>query len=382
MNKLLLVGIDPGTTVGYCIFDLNGNLIEINSKKNLPFSSLVSILIEFGIPLIVSCDKTPAPKFVQKLAVKLGSKLIKPEENISVKEKRELTIPFKEKIKNIHESDSLVAALFALDKIKPLLKKIENALKKRNKLELLDKVRETAIKQDLAISDIIEILTRPEQEVKIIKKAIEKREFSAKDFFNLYNKLKRSKKDIQFLKQQNQNLIQELAKKPKIKIPRQKTDEKILFKEITIQKLNNKLKEKQGNIEQLNNKISELNSYFAEINKNYLLKKLDNLSYSHFQSRNKLLNIEPGDILFVEDLTIHSEKTIKEVKNKVIIYKKATNKILQDLPFTFINSKNLNIKQTKLFAFVPKAQLDKELAKQDILSKIVKEYRESKSHHI
>jgi hypothetical protein len=383
MNDLLIVGVDPGTTVGYSILDLNGNLIEINSRKNIPFSSLISIIINYGIPAVISCDKTPAPKFVQKLAVKLGARLIKPEENISAEEKRKSTAPYKEKIGNIHESDSLAAALFASDKIKPLLKKIEKALKKENKLELSDKVKEIALKQDLAISDIIEILTKPEEKAEIIKKAIEQRQFAAEDFFNLYNKLKQSKKDIMLLKKQNENLIRELNKKPQIKIPQQKTDEKLLFKEIIIQKLSKQLKEKENNIGKLNKQILEFNNHFAVLNKNYLLKNLDNLSYKHFDLRNKLLNIQPEDILFVGDITIHSKKTIEELKDRVktIVYGKATNKVLQELPFTFINSKNLDIKQTELFAFVPKTQLDKELTKQDVLSKIIIEYKKSKSHH-
>ena len=381
MSELLIVGVDPGTTVGYAVFSLNGNLIEVNSRKNIPFSSLISILIKFGMPVIVSCDKTPAPKFVQKLAVKLGARLIKPKENISVKKKRELTSSYREKTKNIHESDSLVAALLALSKIKPLLKKIDNDLKKENKLELLDKVREIALKQDLAISDIVEILAKPEEEAKIIKKAIEKREFSAKDFFNIYNKLKRAKNDIQLLKQQNENLIKETAKKPKIRIPRQKTDQKLLFKEITIQKLNKQLKEKQDEIEELNKQRAELNNCFANLNKNYLLKKLDNLSHQHFDLRNKSLNIQSEDILFVDDITINSKKTIEELKGriKIIIYKKATKKLLQELPFSFIDADKLTMRHIDLFAFVLKTQLEKELAKQDFLTKIVTEYRKERT---
>jgi len=384
MSKLLVVGVDPGTTLGYTILDLDGNIIEINSSKTLSFSSLISNIIEYGTPAIVSCDKTPAPKFVYKLAVKLGAKLIRPEENIPAKEKRALTNPYKEKIKNIHESDSFAAALFALDKIKPLLKKIDKVLKKENKPELLDKVREVSIKQDLAISDILEILTKPEEEVKIIKKIIYKRNFTEKDFFNLYDKLKRTKKDIQLLKQQNKNLIEKLNKKPEIKIPKQKIDEKLLFKEIIIQKLNKQLKEKENIIEKLNKQILELKNHFSLLNNDYLLKKLDNLSYQHFDLRNKSLNIQQEDILFVDDITIHSKKTIEELKNKVqiIVYNKATNKVLEGLPFVFINSNNLTIKQIGLFAFVSKTQFDKELSKQDILTNIIKEYRKTKPHHI
>lgn len=381
MKKLLIVGIDPGTTIGYSILDLEGNLIEIGSEKNLSFSSLISIIINQGIPVIFSCDVTPAPSFVQKLAIKTGAKLIRPRKNLSVKEKRDLTSPFKEKVNNIHESDSLAAALFGFKEIKTLLRKIDVALK--NKKELLYQVREIVIKQEIPIKEVIDILEKPKEDTKILKKVIEKREFSQKDFFILYNKLKRADNDIRVLQKQNKNLIEELNKKPKIKIPRQKTDEKLLFKEIIIQKLDKKLEEKEEDIKKLNKQIFELNSCFADLNSNYLLKKLDNLSYQHFNIRNKLFNIQEDDVLFVDDLTIHSKKTIEGLREmvKIIIYNKSTKKILNELPFTFIDAKKLTIKQTDLFAFVSRFHLDKEISKQDILSKIVTEYRKSKLHH-
>ncbi len=380
-KKLLLIGVDPGTTVGYAIFDLDRNLIETNSSKNLSFSSLISIIIKQGIPVIFSCDVTPAPSFVQKLAVKTGAKLIKPKENLSTKEKRNLTSPFKDKINNLHESDSLASAIFAFKEIRTLLRKIDYALK--DKPELLNQVREIVIKQELPIKEVIDILEKPEEETKIIKKVIEKREFTEEDFFNLYNKLKRAKNDIKLLQTQNKNLIEELNKKSAVKIPRQKTDEKLIFKEIVIQKLNKQLKEKENSIEDSNKQILELNNCFSNLNKNYLFKKLDNLSYQHFDLRNKSLNIQEDDILLVNDITIHSKKTIEELKDKikVIVYNKATNKILNELPFTFVDSSKLTIKQTELFAFVSKSQLDKELSNRNFLSEIVTEYRKSKSHH-
>jgi len=381
MKRLLIIGVDPGTTVGYAFFDLDGNLIEVNSEKNLSLSSLISAIIKHGIPLIIGCDVTPAPNFVQKLAVKTGAKLIQPRKNLSAKEKRSLTSSFKEKISNIHESDSLAAGLFALKEINSLLKKIDSALK--DKKELLNQVREIAIKQPIPIKEIIDILEKPDEETKIIKKVIERREFSEKDFFELYNKLKRAKDDIKLLQKQNKNLIDELNKKPEIKLPKKKTDERIMHKDIVIQKLNKHLKEKDEILFSLKKQISELNYCFAFLNKNYLLKKLDNLSYHHYSIRNKSLNIQDEDILLVNDITIQSEKTIEELKDKIklIVYNKATNKILQELPFIFINSNKLPIEQTDLFAFVSKKELDDELSRQDVLSKVVAEYRKSKSHY-
>ncbi|MEM4271271.1 MAG: hypothetical protein QXO70_04225, partial [Candidatus Pacearchaeota archaeon] len=240
---------------------------------------------------------------------------------------------------------------------------------------------EKAIKYSLPIREIIGVLQMPKEEEKIINKAIEKRELSEKDFLILYNKLKRAKKDIQILKQQNENLIKELVKKPKIKPQREKSDERLLFKEITIQRLNKQLKERQDIVDKLNKKIFELNNALADLSRSCLLKKLDNLSYQHYSIRNRLLKIQQKDMLFVEDLTICSKKTVDELKEKVqvIIYKKATSRILKELPFTFVSSEKFSIKHLENFALVPKAQLDKELAEKDILTNILAEYKKQRT---
>ena len=36
-QELLIVGVDPGTTVGYAAIDFEGNVIKTHSEKNLDF---------------------------------------------------------------------------------------------------------------------------------------------------------------------------------------------------------------------------------------------------------------------------------------------------------------------------------------------------------
>ena len=46
MKPLLIVGIDPGVTVGYALLDINGNVIKLYSSKELDLDKLISKIIE------------------------------------------------------------------------------------------------------------------------------------------------------------------------------------------------------------------------------------------------------------------------------------------------------------------------------------------------
>jgi len=46
-KQLLIVGIDPGTTLGYAAIDFEGNLIRVYSDKNFDLNSLISVRVIF-----------------------------------------------------------------------------------------------------------------------------------------------------------------------------------------------------------------------------------------------------------------------------------------------------------------------------------------------
>lgn len=145
MNKeLLIVGIDPGTTIGYAILDLNGNIKKIKSKKGLTLSSLIFEVIKEGKILIVGCDVNPVPSFVKEFCRRTGAKSIYPDQDLLVKEKRKLA---KDLTSNRHERDAYVSALLAYKKIRPLLDKVDLFVKRKNKEEYLDIVRERILKE-------------------------------------------------------------------------------------------------------------------------------------------------------------------------------------------------------------------------------------------
>ena len=121
-NKLLIVGVDPGTTLGYAVLDTDGNLIKTKSSKELSLNSLISEVIGLGNVIVVGTDKAKVPSLVDLFSVKTGGRLIKPRGDLKVSEKKKLIFGYK--VKDEHQADALASALFAYKGIMSLLKRI------------------------------------------------------------------------------------------------------------------------------------------------------------------------------------------------------------------------------------------------------------------
>lgn len=152
MQRSLIIGIDPGTTLGYAILDLYGNLIKISSSKQIKLSSLIFEIKKYGLQAIIASDVTPPPKSIKGLAASFGAKLVYPKEKLRVEEKRDMVYTYLreaygENWRNIidfgdrHQLDALCAAIISFRRIRKLLKKINNSTKDyENNAVLFNKV--------------------------------------------------------------------------------------------------------------------------------------------------------------------------------------------------------------------------------------------------
>ena len=61
-ERPIIVGLDPGIKTGIALIDLNGNLIITKSSKNFSKSKISEFILNFGNPIIFSCDVSPLPK--------------------------------------------------------------------------------------------------------------------------------------------------------------------------------------------------------------------------------------------------------------------------------------------------------------------------------
>ena len=389
-KQLLIVGIDPGTTLGYAVIDFQGSVVKIHSEKNLDLSSLISELIKLGKPLIVASDKEYNPDFVDRLAVKLGARVVSPDYDLKVSEKRDIARGIK--TKNQHEIDALASAFFALKKIGSLLKKINIFVEHYKKENIKKQLIEFVVGKGLSVREAVEIIEEPEkEEIKIIKEVVEERKLKEKDFLVLYKKFKESKKDISLLKKQNLKLSDEMKAIKRDyeymfkQMRRSQLDKKMQslldFKERRIKSFDNQLKKKQDEIKSMQNEVTTLLYFLSNLNSSVLLKKLDNLGLREFWKKKDFLNIRQGDILLVKDPDIFSEKAINDIKGKVdiIFYKKPVSKKVQSkLPFVFISVNDVNIEENEYFGILAMGEFEKVKGKKSFLSKIVEDYKKER----
>mgnify|MGYP001566600685 CR=1 FL=1 len=127
----LIVGLDPGSTIGYAILNLDGELISVDSIKS-SLNDVISKVSKFGKIIIVGADVDPVPKMVEKFSSLTGAKIVFPNGNMLFIKKRDMTRGYLKnkdiKLKNRHELDALAAALIAWKSFKTLFNKIENEI--------------------------------------------------------------------------------------------------------------------------------------------------------------------------------------------------------------------------------------------------------------
>jgi len=390
MDKgLLIVGVDPGTTLGYALLDIDGNILKLKSSKLLDLNSLISEVIKEGYPVIVGTDRKDLPDFVSKFRTKIGARLVMPEEDMPVGYKKNLTKEYSREVGDEHQRDALASAIFAFKKFRPLITKIDNFIEKNKKENLRQDLIALVVKNDISLNYAMEILEQPEtEENKIIKKVIEENKFD-KDFLKLYDKLKRLQRENSLIKQQNEKIkghIRELERlndyiKRKIKQlnPDRKAQEQLSFKEERIAFMNKELQTKDEKISSLQEEVDKLYNLMAGLSDNILIKKIKNLGWNEIENKNKILKINKGDVLLVEDPTIYSEKSLQFLKNKidVVIYKnKVSTKIKNE--FVFINFNRLNIKEDRYFAIVERKELEKLRKEENVIDQIVTSYRKAR----
>lgn len=109
--RYLIVGIDPGTTIGIAAVDLDGMLLHLTSSRQMTMSDVIEELFRIGKPLIIASDVHQMPSSVEKIRRAFNAIPYTPRQDRSVEEKWEITSGYA--CSNDHERDALSAALDA-----------------------------------------------------------------------------------------------------------------------------------------------------------------------------------------------------------------------------------------------------------------------------
>ena len=137
--KRLIVGVDPGVTVGLAALSFDGVPISVDSRRNWALSDLIKTISKLGEPTIISSDVTPASALLEKLSVKFNAVLFAPLLSMTADEKHQTARAYAElqglKLRNAHEVDALASALKAYQHYEKKFEQI-NARVKKQKLKV------------------------------------------------------------------------------------------------------------------------------------------------------------------------------------------------------------------------------------------------------
>ena len=203
-RRLLIVGIDAGTTVGIAIADICGHLVALKSGRGLSRGDVIRYIVEYGNPILIASDVAPAPSFVEKLSASLQTHLYVPEKLVSVAEKRSLSKNFDSQStlrpSNSHQRDALAALSKAFQAHGTQLKLLHKHIERSEQNYLFSNVV-SLIFQGVAVTDALNqsILTPDNDSLtpKVIKPAESPQPpFSRKELAELVEHLERQAESL------------------------------------------------------------------------------------------------------------------------------------------------------------------------------------------
>lgn len=156
-SRLVILGVDPGTTIGIAVLDFTGKPLLVASGKVPDREQVVGEVLRFGKPVIIAVDTSKPPEFAKKLASKLGAILYTPEYDLTVEEKQKLSSEYSTlytiDIPDSHARDALAGAIKAYRSFKPLIEEVESKTR-----GLRGVVREKIIIEVLRGKSLVEVL--------------------------------------------------------------------------------------------------------------------------------------------------------------------------------------------------------------------------------
>ncbi|MHA1264991.1 MAG: DUF460 domain-containing protein [Candidatus Helarchaeota archaeon] len=160
--KSLIVGIDPGTTTGIAIVDLNGNLVAMKSAKEFSRRDIIKFIYKYGTAVLISTDVAPQPKLIEKIANTFNALIFHPKKSMKVSEKQDLVTTYlkqsNRKVADAHLRDSLACALKAYYSYLHIFNKIQKRIEEMNVDVSSEKVKALVIR-GYSIYDAISLLT-------------------------------------------------------------------------------------------------------------------------------------------------------------------------------------------------------------------------------
>jgi len=362
VKKPIIVGYDPGTTAALAIIDTKGEILLLKSKRGFKKGEVIDAITSIGKPLMVSGDRHPLPKGVEKLASSLGCRSFHPRKSLTNIEKGKLVHNFTEKIENNHEKDALASALEAFKYHSRLFERADGLLSSLGLSELYDKVVQSVIIGE--VENITEAINRTLTELrrkvpKVSKRKVVERSILENTVLRLQKKIKRLEKDALILKKYNQGLKNKLKdSERRITYYKKKLTEKLDLDSLgTIKKsmdrLKDELEQNKSLIEQLRlfRKL-ELSGYIPII-------ELNEIRDSIAKDLNPTIDLGDRVILVnrLENVQVLNDYKIKAL----IVLNEPSERILEKVNFPIVIKKDISIEKVKNISVVKEKEFEEKI---------------------
>ena len=366
-----IVGIDPGTTLAYAIIGIKGDVIKLGSMREHDTAKIIKQLIEHGKPILMGCDKKNPPKTVEKLAVKLGARLVWPSQDLTTAEKKELV---RIKAKNSHEFDALASALFVFESYKRLFEKIDKVLAARGSMELAGEVQEFLVKNDeMNINEALNIIENKDKTVEPRNKVKRKRtgpvSRKAEEMLSAFEEKNN------YLRHKVLELNQRIGKLDKLlaRAGKGKGDEVLRQKESRILALEKRLRTRETRIADLNREIEELRNFIMQTKKDsVIVKRIKDFSSGEFCEE-----LAREDTLYVDNPDVRNDKVMGRMQFLRFIITPKPQVKLKD--YTIIDASKLMLLLKEDFVMVDKKEFDKAVDSKELLARIIQDYKKTRT---
>ncbi len=343
--KYLIVGVDPGTTIGIAALDLNGELVKIQSSRQMTMADVIELIWSLGKPVIVASDVVPMPFTVEKIRRAFQAVAYTPRQDIPVETKYELAGKYG--YANDHERDALTAAVEAYKywrhKFSGILKRVPPGID-------LDEVRAGIIRGQ----SLEQILSgrkekaqiaqekKPEVNLDTSDERVRILDGTVKDLRALVSDLQQ---EIAALKKQNQALSRKISG---MKAEREKginIEPEIIKRDQIIQNLKHRLRQEERNNKKLQRRLKRIKETTDELRTQgtRAIKVLPDLSRESVRQLIERIGIQPGDILYVKTLASWGKGIVHELAGygveAVIVHEKAADTLSTELRDVFFHEK-------------------------------------------
>lgn len=409
-HRRLIAGIDPGTTCGLAVLDIDARPILIESSKGTTRDTVIHKISEVGDAIIVASDVSPAPNFVRKVASSLKAIIFSPEAAMESTEKHRIVQDYAAEhgIKSLdpHSADALAAALKAFHNYSEKFKQVEACIRTSGTQIPADEAK-ALVAGGYTIKRALEMLIKRKEKRDVIK-MIQLRE--SNELTRLRKKVSEQRREIERLEAQNQRLLEkvEQLKSEITKIESQREKERVeTLREVKKERL---YRIQRSEIENLHTQLEKAKHAGAEYQQRFdrlkhlrereargeirLLKPIDSFTSKGIEDAVKTFEIGRGDSIILLNASGGGRSTARTLAElglmAVIACTPMSHEATEELKHsgtTLLSSSNLHVEWIEEYPYVSAKELKaavesisklKEGEEKKTFSRIIDEYRSHK----